>query len=136
MGGARPAQPASQIPAGAVDALARLVNAHRRALGCDSLAWDADLGGVAAAHSRAMRELGFFDHIDPQGRDAFARVRAAGITGWRQVAENLALTPRDPPDILRMWLNSPGHRANLENCALDRHGIAVEDGYWTHLFTG
>lgn len=120
----------------AVQRMADLVNTHRRSIGCDTLRWSGDLAVVAQAHSRAMRAEGFFEHEDPAGRDAFDRVRGAGITGWRMVAENLALTPRPPEDVLDMWLDSPGHRANLENCDLEQHGIGKAEGFWTHVFTG
>jgi uncharacterized protein YkwD len=123
-------------PTGWVADLAHLANAHRRGVGCDTLDWNRDLGDVATAHSEAMSAGGFFDHVDRQGRDPFARLRAAGITQWRVAAENLALTPREPPEVLRMWLNSPGHRANIENCAFREQGIGLVDAYWTHLFTG
>lgn len=116
--------------------LASLVNAHRLARGCEPLGWSPGLAAVAATHSAAMRDEGFFGHVDPEGRDASARVRGAGITSWRLVAENLALTPRAPAEVLGMWLDSPGHRANIENCALRDHGVGRAGGYWTHLFTG
>lgn len=116
--------------------LASLVNAHRSARGCEPLRWSPELAAVATSHSAAMHEQGFFGHVDPGGRDAATRVRDSGITAWRQVAENLALTPRAPAGVLGMWLDSPGHRANIENCALRDHGVGRVDGYWTHLFTG
>ena len=116
--------------------LASLVNAHRLARGCEPLRWSPDLAAVAASHSVAMRDEGFFGHVDPEGRDASVRVRGAGITSWRLVAENLALTPRAPAEVLGMWLDSPGHRGNIENCALRDHGVGRAGGYWTHLFTG
>lgn len=116
--------------------MARLVNEHRRAAGCRELDWDAELAEVARAHSASMRAAGYFDHVDAEGRDAFARLERAGIRGWRVAAENIALSSRPPAGILGMWLGSPGHRANLENCDLTRHGIGRVEGFWTHVFTG
>ncbi len=114
----------------------RLVNEHRVAVGCGRLEWDAKLARVARAHSASMRAEGYFDHVDAGGRDAFARVQRAGIRDRRMVAENIALTGRPPAEVLGMWLASPGHRANLENCDLTRHGIGRVQGFWTHVFTG
>lgn len=134
--GAEAATPARAPADARAREFASLVNAHRSARGCEPLRWSPDLAAVAASHSAAMHEQGFFGHVDPVGRDAAARVRESGITAWRQVAENLALTPRAPAEVLDMWLDSPGHRANIENCALRDHGVGRVDGYWTHLFTG
>ncbi|MEN8375439.1 MAG: CAP domain-containing protein [Gemmatimonadota bacterium] len=119
-----------------VESMIDLVNGHRRTVGCGELRWDQDLAGVALKHSETMRDEGFFDHVDSRGHDAFDRVRRANIAGWTIVAENLALTQRPPEHVLRMWLDSPGHRENLERCTLRRHGIGRADGFWTHVFTG
>jgi uncharacterized protein YkwD len=133
--GAAPATPSAGRDALEME-MAELVNRHRLAAGCPSLEWDSELARVARAHSASMRAEGFFDHVDREGRDPFARLRRANVVGWRIAAENIALTPRPPADVLGMWLRSPGHRANLENCALTRHGLGRVEGFWTHVFIG
>jgi uncharacterized protein YkwD len=36
--------------------------------------------------------------------------------------------------VVRDWLSSPGHRANIENCVYTRHGVGKAGTLWTHVF--
>ncbi|MDB4949519.1 MAG: Cysteine-rich secretory protein family protein [Gemmatimonadetes bacterium] len=130
-GGASPASTASRE--GAEQRVAELVNRHRAARGCPALVWDDGAARVAAAHSRDMAARSYFSHTSPDGRSPFDRLDAAGIR-WSTAAENIAQDPRGPDEVVRGWLASPGHRANIENCTLTRHGVGVSGQLWTHLF--
>jgi len=110
-----------------------LLNDARRAGGCPGLAWDDDIAGVARAHSVDMIRRGFFSHSNPDGDDPFERLTRAKVT-YRAAAENIlqgATTGRRAHD---MWMGSPGHRANMMNCALTHHGVGRVDSWWTHVF--
>jgi len=84
-------------------ALARAVHAEtnrvRRGRSLAALTWEGRLEDVARDYSRDMARRGFFDHVDPDGRDPTARAavsgftcrRATGPNTWREgVGENLA----------------------------------------------
>jgi uncharacterized protein YkwD len=92
-----------------------LVNAERRKRGLAALSSSSALTRAARGHSRDMVRRGFFDHTSPGGGTPGDRARAAGYT-WSTVGENIAwgggryATPRS---IVRMWMNSPGHKANI-----------------------
>jgi uncharacterized protein YkwD len=134
--GGRGAADRSAIPAiddPEVRELVRLVNAHRRRIGCRPLGWDRRLARVARRYSESMSRGGFFDHRDPRGRSPFDRLRAEGI-GFTRAAENLAQDERPAAAVLRGWLASPGHRRNLENCSYLLHGVGREGDRWTHVF--
>lgn len=119
---------------GSVAEMARLVNAHRQARGCPALEWLQGAADAAQAHSADMARRGYFDHVSPDGRQPWDRLAARGV-GYRMVAENIAWTPEQSArQTLQGWINSPGHRANLENCAYTHHGIGMENAYWTHVF--
>lgn len=67
-------------------------------------------------------------------------LEAVGIRG-REIAENIAMGYRDPVDVVRAWLNSPGHRRNLLDPTLADIGVAAaidDDGdtWWAQLFAG
>ncbi len=109
------------------------VNAHRKRIGCRPLIWDARIAAVAQRHSRNMARKGFFAHEDTDGRSPFDRLDRASIV-FRKAGENLAFGQRDAPTVLRSWLDSRGHRANLEDCEYTRHGIGRYRDRWTHLF--
>lgn len=117
------------------EAFIRLVNEHRESQGLNGLTWNDALGEIALAHSRDMRDRDFFSHTNPDGDDPFDRMDAAGIS-HRGAAENIASGYTTGEAVLNGWLNSDGHRRNIENGNYTHHGIGyVEDGnYWTHVF--
>jgi uncharacterized protein YkwD len=140
-GAADPAGPAD-LPAGsdvAPDGLRRefeqFANAHRVSIGCQALRWDAATAAVAQAHAEDMVQRDFFSHTDPDGRSPFDRLRAAGVT-YMAAAENIAYGYSTAAGVLEGWLNSEGHRRNLENCRYTHHGVGVKEGKWVHVFIG
>ena len=48
--------------------------------------------------------------------------------------ENIAWGTGSGDRAFDMWINSSGHRANIENCSYTHHGVGLADGRWTHLF--
>ena len=119
-----------------------LMNAERIARGVGRLQAEPLLGRVAASYARQMVRGQFFDHTSPAGSTMLARIKATtylrDVTSW-SVGENLAwgsgnlATPRA---MVRAWMQSAEHRANL----LDRHfadvGIGVAAGAPVALESG
>lgn len=111
-----------------------LMNAERTARALGRLQAEPVLGRVASSYARQMVRGQFFDHTSPAGSTMLARIKATtylrDVTSW-SVGENLAwgsgnlATPRA---MVRAWMQSAEHRANL----LDRHfadvGIGVAAG--------
>jgi uncharacterized protein YkwD len=116
-----------------VVAFADQMNAHRQTVGCAPLAWNDDVAAVALAHSQDMIDRGFFSHENPDGESPFDRLHAAGIH-YSRAAENIAYGYPTATSVLDAWLNSPGHRSNIENCALTQHGVGRVGTHWTHMF--
>jgi len=116
-----------------VEAFAELVNAHRVGVGCDALLWRADVTEVARAHSADMIDRDYFSHTNPDGDSPFDRLTDAGIE-YSRAAENIAHGYADAEAVLAAWLDSPGHRANIENCQLREHGVGLVESHWTHVF--
>jgi len=123
---------AGDVPA-AVAEFTELVNAHRASVGCPALSWNSSVADVAQAHSDDMVTRDFFSHTNPDGLSPFDRLSEAGI-GFTAAAENIAFGYPTAQAVLQGWLGSPGHRANIENCALTEHGVGVTEAHWTHLF--
>ena len=140
---ARPAPAPAMAPAAATTAaapqegmpaeVARLVNEHRARVGCAPLAWDAAAARAAQAHTDDMVRRGYFSHISPEGGNVGTRVTAAGGR-WRAVAETIASGQPTAEAVVRSWLSSSGHRANIENCVYTRQGVGYRDRVWTHVF--
>ena len=113
----------------------RLVNEHRVSIGLRPLEWDSDVAAAALFHSEDMRSRNYFSHIDPEGNEPWDRLNDQGVL-YNAAAENIARGQRSGEQVLQTWLNSSGHRANIENGDYTHHGVGyVEEGnYWTHKF--
>jgi uncharacterized protein YkwD len=89
-----------------------------------------------------MADNDIFDHTGSDGRSTFQRLRDAGYN-YRVAAENIAAGSTAPAEVVALWMDSPGHRANILNCALLETGVGyVADpgdplnygSYWVQLF--
>ena len=103
----------------------RAVNATRVAHGLQPFRLDGRLGTAARAHSTDMVRRNYFAHGDFHGRMVAFHVRgpAAG--------EDLAWgsgSYGEASSIVREWLASPEHRANLLRPGFTRIGIGVAHG--------
>jgi uncharacterized protein YkwD len=108
-----------------------LVNAERRRHGLRALKNNARLRRAADRHSSDMVRRHYFDHRSPSGGDVVARARSARYirsSGSWQVAENIAWGSGrlgTPTAIVRAWMNSAGHRANILRGSLREAGVGV-----------
>jgi uncharacterized protein YkwD len=117
----------------AAAAVACLINQERAAAGLAALATNSQLAAAATGHSQDMVVQQYFSHDSLDGRSFMDRLRAAGWspTGSWTAGENIAWgsgsygTPRS---IVRSWMNSPGHRANILNARYRESGVGVAAG--------
>jgi len=128
-----PSSGASAAEAAVVD----IVNEERARAGCPSVRGEAGLHDLARRHSADMAARGYFDHTDPDGRTPWDRAEAAGISGVG--GENIAMGAPDARSVMEMWMDSPGHRANILNCDFTRIGVGMHAGsgggpWWTQVF--
>ncbi len=115
-----------------------LTNAERASAGLPPLADDRLLGVAAQAHSADMVARDFYAHTSPEGRQPWDRATAAGCE-HRGIGENIACGQRSPAEVVRGWMNSPGHRANILDPGFTHIGVGFVGGgragtYWTQLF--
>lgn len=118
--------PVSQPRADLESRMLQLVNKERVAAGLRPLAPDPEATEVARRHSSDMFARGYFAHEDPEGRDAFDRMRESGVQ-FQMAGENLALAPTVQLAHTGL-MNSPGHRANIMHGGFNRVGIGIMDG--------
>ena len=116
------------------DRVVELVNAERRKAGCRPVTVDQRLVNAAQAHSTDMSTNGYFSHTSLDGRTFSDRIRAAGYPS--PGAENIARGYRSAEDVMRGWMDSRGHRANILNCELVAVGVGLDTRgwYWTQDF--
>ena len=100
------------------DQVVQLVNQHRTSLGLRALKVSPSLSASAVWKARHMATYSYMAHDDPAppvARTAADRITACGYRGgW---GENIAAGFTTPAAVLAAWLQSPGHRANIENPA-------------------
>ena len=108
--------------------LFRLQNAERRRHGLRRLPASRKLARAARRHARDMVRRHYFGHVS-RGRDVVDRVASTGYGRGRRFAaqENLYWwKPRQSPRVvLRAWMESPVHRANILNPGWTHFGLAT-----------
>lgn len=113
----------------------RLVNAERSKAGLAPLTQDWQLSRVARYKSQDMKDLGYFSHTSPTYGSPFEMMKSFGIT-YRTAGENIAKGYSTPEAVVKAWMNSPGHRANILNSSYTHLGVGyvAQGSYWTQMF--
>jgi hypothetical protein len=135
------APPPSPVPPGSCGTadearVVDLVNAARARNGLGALTCDPAAVQAAQAHSRDQCQMGWMSHTGSDGSSAGDRLRRAGgrFGGW---GENVAYGTSSPEGVHDMWMNSPGHYANIMG-GFSRIGVGHDpcggSHYWTEAF--
>ena len=114
-----------------------LSNYARASVGLEPFIWHGALARVARAHSNDMNQNNFMSHTGSDGSSVSERITRAGIT-FRGAGENVARNQRTPEAVVRGWLDSTGHRANIFNANLTHLSVGFAEGpngtFWTQKF--
>lgn len=114
-----------------------LVNDHRRSIGLRAMIHDEDVQKIATQHSQNMANgTVAFGHTGFSSRCTAAR---AALGGGNWCGENVAAGQKTPQAAFTSWMNSPGHRANIESSRATHTGFGYAKNssgkyYWTQLF--
>jgi uncharacterized protein YkwD len=110
-----------------------LVNEERARFGEPALLPSNPLASAAAEHSRDMDARDYFEHVSPGGQTLLMRVRSSGFVPNGHVGytlgENIAwgtLWLASPRSIVKAWMASPGHRANILDRSFRYTGIGID----------
>lgn len=121
----------------------RRVNEERKAQGRAPLKWNEDLARAARYHAADMCDGGYFEH------DTHDRVAAANGVVLKRVGrpdkrirafwpayggENIAKGQPTPRDVMRCWMSSSGHRANILASDFTSIGVGFVHGVWVQDF--
>jgi uncharacterized protein YkwD len=97
------------------------------------------LAGVALGHASDMAAHDYFEHQDLAGHTPADRVRAVGYQE-KLVGENIAYGPQTADEVVRGWLESPGHCENIMDSRFAEMGVAFAAGqvskrglYWVQV---
>jgi len=111
-----------------VTGVLRGTNAERKKEEIYALTQNQQLNTIARIRMNDMFTRGYFEHISPQGQSASS---VAGDVGYEYVSigENIAMGNFADDDVLvKAWMDSPGHRANILRASYTQIGIAVGKG--------
>jgi len=105
-----------------------------------ALITNSQLDEAALKHSVDMTTNNFFDHTGSDGRTADSRIDDTGYS-WSAIGENIAGGQTTAKSVVRDWLSSPGHCANIMQSKYTEVGLScLRDSttdlkwYWTAVF--
>lgn len=115
-----------------------LVNKERAAAGLPALKVNMTLAKVAKTKAADLRDNNYFSHTSPTYGSPFDMMKQFGIT-YTAAGENIAKGQKTPAEVMKGWMNSPGHKANILNSKYTEIGVGyVTDsngtGYWVQEF--
>ena len=115
--------------------LADLINAHRVSLGLNPLSTINHISYKSEEHNEYMIQKNVVNHDLFQERSQ----NIIQVLGAVKVNENVAYNYSTPASVLNAWLNSPGHKANIEG-DFTNFGISIRTNpdngkpYYTNIF--
>ncbi|MER6403784.1 CAP domain-containing protein [Streptomyces viridosporus] len=134
-GAPSPAATGGTEASGAVAEVVELVNAERSKAGCSPVKVNATLTEAAQKHSEDMAASRTMSHTGSDGSSPADRITRAGYN-WSTYGENVAYGYSTPAQVMAGWMDSPGHKENILNCAFEEIGVglAQPNSYWTQNF--
>ena len=115
----------------------RLTNIERVNEGLPPLSEESSLTRTAVV--RANEIISLFSHKRPDGSKCFTAFDENGVNyGW--AGENIGMGQSTPAEVVKAWMDSPGHRENILKAEFNHLGVGVAmDGngklYWAQNFT-
>lgn len=124
-----------------IEIILDLTNQHRALHGIAALELHPQLNAAAEIHAldHTQRDcLTELSHAGSDGSRAGDRIARTGLR-VRNWGENIACGHLTAPDVVRAWIESPGHLANILNSDFTHLGVATSFGrdgrpYWGQAF--
>lgn len=132
----KPVETTSDASVSAIEkAVLDLTNVERQKAGLQPLQTDAKLMNSARQKSTDMASKGYFSHTSPTYGSPFDQMKSNGIT-YKSAAENIAMGQRTAEEVVKGWMESPGHRQNILTPGFTHIGIGYDKNgnYWTQQF--
>ncbi|MCF2873850.1 MULTISPECIES: CAP domain-containing protein [unclassified Tenacibaculum] len=112
----------------------KLVNQHRASIGKSELTLNNEVSVIALKHTKYMIGISKINH--DMFDDRFKEMQ--NLDNAKSAAENVASHQKTAEEVVNAWLNSSGHRKNIEG-NYTHTGIGVEKNsaghyYFTQLF--
>ncbi|MBI2673819.1 MAG: hypothetical protein HYX23_00885 [Candidatus Zambryskibacteria bacterium] len=106
-----------------------LTNSNRFSQNLNPLEFSPILTAAAQLKANDMAQKNYFAHTSPEGKSPWYWFSQGGYD-FLYAGENLAINFIDSEDVVRAWMNSQGHRANILNDKFTEIGIALAPGVY------
>src|SRR3989344_9404334 len=125
------------VQSAAVDSgtIMNLINEERKLRNLTVLITHNSLVEAAQLKSQDMIERDYFAHIDPDGNYVWGKITDAGYGPYKILGENLALDFSTSEGMVKAWLDSPSHRANLLHVDFVNQGLVALYGDYQNTYT-
>jgi uncharacterized protein YkwD len=101
-----------------------LINQERKKVGVRQLDVNDDLYDAALAKCQDMQKNNYFTHVSPKGADYNTFIKKAVPTA-KLTGENLGAGYTDDAALIKDWMGSDEHKANILNPKFTEEAIAV-----------
>jgi uncharacterized protein YkwD len=91
------------------------------------------LSNAAQKHAEDMARNNYFSHTGQNGSEHYNRIKDAGYKACYS-AENIAFGQKTTTEVMKAWMNSPGHRANNLSPRAKEFGLGRSGNIWVLLF--
>lgn len=102
-------------------------NLERKNAGLEALTYNPTLAASAKSKAEDMFKNDYWAHNSPQGKTPWTFFDASGYK-YSVAGENLAKDFYDTDSLIKAWMNSPTHKANIIHPKYKEIGIAVVNG--------
>lgn len=109
-----------------------LTNSERQSFGLPTLKWNNKLGIAAQKYAELMAARGTMSH-EVDGQTLRMRVDDVGYS-WSTIGENIASGYKTPESVMRGWMGSAGHRANILDDDFTEIGVGAKGRYQCQIF--
>lgn len=123
----------------------RLVNIERANAGAAPLVLDEALCNAANMRAIEMDCIGVFGHKRPNDHSCFEVYDICNVEWQNACGENIAAGQATPEDVMKSWLSSAGHKANILSPEYTKMGLGYSNSgcgageyshYWAQEFAG
>ncbi len=129
--------PAGNVNVDMANQILALVNAERKKAGVPLLTLSTDVSSVAQVKATDMAKNGYFDHNSPTYGSPFSMLTNFGVS-YRSAGENIAKGQQSASAVMKAWMNSSGHKANILSKNFTQLGVgySANNGspVWVQMF--
>lgn len=112
-----------------------LINSERQQRNLSALVANSKLITAASQKSQDMIDRDYFAHVDPDGSYVWYRIENAGYKPYKILGENLAVDFSTSEGMVKAWIDSPSHRANLLHTDFLDQGLSALYGDYQGRYT-